>query len=912
MSSPGSDWQPSPGIVNELVGLLLELQNPSSNQSQVLARLDAARGSPDYTGYLAFIFSAGEGLSLEVRQTAGLLLKNGLTASPPPPISRQAWAQLQSGLLRMLRHEARPLRHTAGTCVAAAVGVAGLPHWPELVPSLAGALAPEAPLAATEGALDTLFKLTEEHPRALEERGPGDAGAAPNDTLLPAALRLFAHPSPGVRAGAVAALNLAATGMPAFLCEAMDDYLQGLFGLAHDGEPTVRRDVCAGLVQALTLAPERLQSSLPQLIEYMLGSTQDGDEAVAIESCEFWSALCEYGDDATVLRPFLPRLLPVLLSNMVFEEHDDEVAEAEAAEQGAAAAGVGHAAERAADIKPFVGRTGGGGGEGDPGDEDSEDEEVARWNLRRCSASALDMLSTTFGDELLPIVLPTIHQRLQEHDWRAQEASILALGAISQGCTTGLAPHLQDLVGMLLPATASPRPMVRCIASWALARYSRWMFGCVPGSSTVSQATVTTVVQTLAQRCLDANPVVQKAACGSLATLVELGGDGLPPSELAAIAAALAAAVQRYGRRTLRHAYDAIATLAERVGGALGVEGAARDALLPPLFSRLLGLPDGDPELLPLLECLTAVAQACPGQVLDRYAEPSFGRCVGLVAAAQAGVASGALEEEEGAQIQVCALDFVAGLVESLGPSVESLVGNSPLLDLAQRACTPPSPPDVRQAAFALVGDLAAACAPHLRPRLRQLAGAAVEQLAPPCITGRTISACNNAAWAMGELTVRCTGEEVAPVAQGLLERYVGILLAGAGQLPRSLRENAAISLGRLALVCPGPLAPHASHFVAQWCSVLAGVRDGEEKEHSVRGLCALLAGDAGPALQAFVPLCAVLASWKAIPGAEVLAESAQLLQGLKAQLQAMSQWDAAMRSLSPAVAQKLAAVYGV
>lgn len=244
--------------------------------SQVLARLDAARGSPDYTGYLAFIFSAGEGLSLEVRQTAGLLLKNGLTASPPPPISRQAWAQLQSGLLRMLRHEARPLRHTAGTCVAAAVGVAGLPNWPELVPSLAGALAPEAPLAATEGALDTLFKLTEEHPRALEERGPGDAGAAPNDTLLPAALRLFAHPSPGVRAGAVAALNLAATGMPAFLCEAMDDYLQGLFGLAHDGEPTVRRDVCAGLVQALTLAPERLQSSLPQLIEYMLGSTQVG------------------------------------------------------------------------------------------------------------------------------------------------------------------------------------------------------------------------------------------------------------------------------------------------------------------------------------------------------------------------------------------------------------------------------------------------------------------------------------------------------------------------------------------------------------------------------------------------------------------------------------------------------------
>lgn len=145
--------------------------------------------------------------------------------------------------------------------------------------------------------------------------------------------------------------------------------------------------------------------------------------------------------------------------------------------------------------------------------------------------------------------------------------------------------------------------------------------------------------QTLAQRCLDANPVVQKAVCGSLATLVELGGDGLPAAELATVATALAAAVQQYGRRTLRHAYDAIATLAERVGGALGAGSAAQEALLPPLFSRLLGLPDGDLELLPLLECLTAVAQACPGLVMERYAEPSFGRCIGLVAAAQAGVA---------------------------------------------------------------------------------------------------------------------------------------------------------------------------------------------------------------------------------------------------------------------------------
>ncbi len=44
---------------------------------------------------------------------------------------------------------------------------------------------------------------------------------------------------------------------------------------------------------------------------------QDGDEGVAVESCEFWSAFCESQIEREVLRPFLPRLLPVLLKNMV-------------------------------------------------------------------------------------------------------------------------------------------------------------------------------------------------------------------------------------------------------------------------------------------------------------------------------------------------------------------------------------------------------------------------------------------------------------------------------------------------------------------------------------------------------------------------------------------------------------------
>ncbi len=50
-------------------------------------------------------------------------------------------------------------------------------------------------------------------------------------------------------------------------------------------------------------------------------------------------------------------------------------------------------------------------GAGDDGDEG--DEVFSAWNLRKCSAEALDMLSNTYGDDLLPILLPIVQQRLQ-------------------------------------------------------------------------------------------------------------------------------------------------------------------------------------------------------------------------------------------------------------------------------------------------------------------------------------------------------------------------------------------------------------------------------------------------------------------------------------------------------------------
>ena len=65
---------------------------------------------------------------------------------------------------------------------------------------------------------------------------------------------------------------------------------------------------------------------------------------------------------------------------------------------------------------------GGGGGDGTAGadgemsDEDDgdgqDDNAISDWNLRKCSAAALDVLASVFRNELLPVLLPILKETL--------------------------------------------------------------------------------------------------------------------------------------------------------------------------------------------------------------------------------------------------------------------------------------------------------------------------------------------------------------------------------------------------------------------------------------------------------------------------------------------------------------------
>ena len=268
---------------------------------------------------------------------------------------------------------------------------------------------------------------------------------------------------------------------------------------------------------------------------------------------------------------------------MAYAEDDEEVlnAEDDEAKRGRA--------DRDQDIKPsFRGQKdkGSGLGEGaggeqgrDGGDDDEyyddDDDEAAQWNLRKSSANGLDVMSNLFGDDLLPMILPVVEQRLRDANWRLRESAILALGAVAEGCSGGLAQYVPQLIEFLVPSLDDARgPMVRSIACWTLSRFGRWVvqmtFAPHPGDPAPPTAEqgkgfVNNILGGLLRRVVDHNKHVQAAACGALAAVAQEIGEDVAPW-LGPTVQALAQAIATYQRKNMR-SVDAVATLCESAGG---------------------------------------------------------------------------------------------------------------------------------------------------------------------------------------------------------------------------------------------------------------------------------------------------------------------------------------------------------
>ncbi|KAF2552995.1 hypothetical protein F2Q68_00033829 [Brassica cretica] len=530
----------------------------------------------------------------------------------------------------------------------------------------------------------------------------------------------------------------------------MDKYLQGLFVLANDPVAEVRKLVCAAFVHLTEVLPSSIEPHLRNVMEYMLQVNKDPDEEVALEACEFWSAYCDAQLPTENLKEFLPRLIPVLLSNMAYADDDESLLDAEEDESQP---------DRDQDLKPrfHTSRL-----HGSEDFDDDDDDSFNVWNLRKCSAAAIDVLSNVFGDEILPALMPLIQ------------------------------------------------------------------------------------------------------------------------------------------RRNLRIVYDAIGTLADSVREELN-KPAYLEILMPPLVAKWQQLSNSDKDLFPLLECFTSISQAL-GVGFAPFAQPVFQRCMDIIQLqllAKVDPASAGAQYDR--EFIVCSLDLLSGLAEGLGSGIESLISPSNLRDLLLKCCMDEAS-DVRQSAFALMGDLARVYPAYLQPRMVEFLEIASQQLSANLIR-ENLSVANNACWAIGELAVKVR-QEVSPIVTNVASS-LGLILQHGEAVNKSLVENSAITLGRLAWIRPDLVAPHMEHFMKPWCLALSTVRDDIEKEDAFRGLCAVVKVNPSGGVSSLVFICKAIASWHEIRSEDVNNEVSQVLNGYKQLLG--NSWAECLSALEPPVKERLA-----
>jgi len=441
-----------------------------------------------------------------------------------------------------------------------------------------------------------------------------------------------------------------------------------------------------------------------------------------------------------------------------------------------------------------------------------------------------------------------LQEKLNDKTWTTRESAILALGAVAEGTSYGMKAHLPQLVPYLVSLLSDTEPLVRSITCWTLSRYSRWIV-----QQDDPEKVLRPIVFALLGRILDKNKKVQEAACSAFATLEEEAQTDLVPY-LDPILRCLVTAFEKYQAKNLLILYDAIGTLADSVGSELN-KPEFINILLPPLIVRWNQFADDDRNLFPLLECLTSVAAAL-GVGFQNFAQPVYQRCIRLVESTLVKEAMARQNQGEypDKEFMICALDLISGLADGLTTSIESLVGGSNLPSLLFE-CMKDHRPDVRQSSFALAGDLAKACIVHLKPLLHEYIPVLAKNLYP-----EYVSVCNNASWALGEISIR-VGEEMKPFVPMILEKLIGLM--NKTNLNRNLLENTAITLGRLGFVCPELVAPHLEQFIQPWCLTLRNIRDDSEKDSAFRGLCKLIKLNPNGVVKHFIYVCDAIASWE-------------------------------------------------
>jgi hypothetical protein len=437
------------------------------------------------------------------------------------------------------------------------------------------------------------------------------------------------------------------------------------------------------------------------------------------------------------------------------------------------------------------------------------------------------------------IILPYLKENLSHSLWPKREAAVLALGAIADGCMDAVSPHLPELVPFLISLLSDEEPVVRQITCWCLARYSEWAARLE--SPADKQRYFEPMMEGLLQRMLDQNKKVQEAGASSFASLEEKSGDKLKPY-VEPILRQFTECFRRYKDKNMYILYDCLQTLADNVGPDMATPDLV-DLLMPVLIQRWNKIQDDSREMFPLLGCLGYVAMAY-GDTFAQFAPPIFDRCVKIIYAnlqQHMAFVSGATADRPDKDFVVTALDLLSAVIQAVSAAESTPLVQAtqpPFFDLLSFCMEDPTA-DVRQSAYAVLGDCAIALYPALDPHLPKLFPILTRQLdldaMPDDDSDNLFNVLANVCWAVGEIAARAPTDRLAPAVDPLYRGLATIVRNE--EVPDPASENAATALGRLGLACPDQLAPLLGEYAEPFLQSTSKISTSHEKASAFLGL---------------------------------------------------------------------------
>ncbi|KAJ2894304.1 uncharacterized protein MKZ38_007743 [Zalerion maritima] len=866
-------WQPSAESLSQLALCLKNsLGSNKELQKEAETMLTQAKSSPDINNYLAYIFTnpespAGLTFSAEdyhvVRAAAALMLKNNVK-SHYKQIPESSLSLIKASVPIGLQDKNAQIRNYAGIIATEVVRKGGLMGWPELLPDLLKFVGNESGQVTDEGqegAMAALCKICEDNTRLLER---DHGGQVPANFLFPKLIQATNSHLHKVRADALSAINVFLSKGSLAAVSSVDGLLERLFVLSNDQSGAVQGQICRIFVNLVEVSADKLVPHIDGLVNYIIREQKSDDEELACEAAEFWLSVGEHMSLWRALGPqHITKIIPVLLESMVYSPEDIALLGGESDDEDED--------DRVEDIKPQfakkpvqrVANGAEGNASAQPGatpgpnvyeklatiEDDLEEGEIAlddefgdedgdgKWNLRKCSAASLDVFARDFRAPVFECILPYLDENLKHAEWPHREAAVLALGAIADGCIDVVRPHLPAIVPYLLSLLNDPEPVVRTITCWTLGRYSSWASELINPADKASY--FEPLMEGILHKMLDKNKKVQAAGASAFAHLSEKAGRRLEPYCLP-IVRQFDQCFSKYKDRNMYILYDCVQTLAENIGPVLAHPDVV-GTLMPALIARWEKVLDESRELIPLLECLSYVAMAL-NDTFAPYSEPIFRRCVQII--------HQNLEQNFAAQnnpgldhpdkdFLITSLDLISAVIQALDSNKAQQLVQSQQPAFFELVCLTMEDPadEVRQSAYAVLGDCARYVYPQLQPTLGQVFPILTKQLDMDALLDEDIESgfgvVNNTLWSAGEIALQ-HGKAMEPYVPELKQRCIDIM--NHPHVPKSVSENAATALGRLGLECSHLMSDDLGNYAGTWLDAMDEVSSSEEKSTAFKG----------------------------------------------------------------------------